>query len=93
MPTQRDPDGTVRFPAANGQLSVREHAMVSLPLDYSVSFDITPGPTVVTGWGSIVHFSATGKDCCDYYAAIKTDGAHPDDVRVWESCGVFINAD
>ena len=34
-----------------------------------------------------------GKYACDYYAAIKTDGAHPDDVRVWDSCGVFINAD
>ena len=77
MPTQRDPDGTVRFPAANGQLSVREHAMVSLPLDYSVSFDITPGPTVVTGWGSIVHFSATGKDCCDYGDRVPAVWFHP----------------
>ena len=34
-----------------------------------------------------------GKYACDYYAAIKTDGAHPDSVRVWDSCGVFIDAD
>ena len=34
-----------------------------------------------------------GKYACDYYAAIKTDGAHPDDVRVLDSCGVFINAE
>lgn len=64
--TTTDPDGTVHFDAATGQLTPREHDMVSLPLDYSVQFDITPGPTVVDQWSSIVHFSATGGDCCNY---------------------------
>jgi hypothetical protein len=66
MPTRTDPDGTIHFTGASGQLSPHEHAMVSLPLDYQVSFDITPGNTVVTDWSSIVHFSATGGNCCDY---------------------------
>ena len=27
---------------------------------------VSPGPTVVTDWSSIVHFSATGGNCCLY---------------------------
>jgi hypothetical protein len=54
--------------------------------------------TLVTNYFDALGISVSietgiGKDYCDYYAAIKTDGAHPDDVRVWDSCGVFINAD
>ena len=54
--------------------------------------------TLVTDYFDALGFSVSiqtgiGKHACDYYAAIKTDGAHPDSVRVWDSCGVFINAD
>ena len=54
--------------------------------------------TLVTNYFDALGISVSietgiGKDYCDYYAAIKTDGAHPYDVRVWDSCGVFINAD
>ena len=27
--------------------------------DYSISFEITPGPTLIKGWSSIIHFTAT----------------------------------
>ena len=41
------------------------HAVVTLPTDYTVSFEITPQDQVQPGWASIVHFSATGNDCCN----------------------------
>lgn len=65
MPVTVDADGTVHF-QADGKLQKREHDAVTLPLDYQVKFTITPGPTVVSDWSSIVHFSATGNNCCDY---------------------------
>eukprot|EP01045_Picozoa_sp_COSAG04_P009544 COSAG04_NODE_556_length_12658_cov_3.469862_5_plen_293_part_01 len=39
---------------------------VNLPLDYEIGLDITPGPNIVGPWSSIVHFTATNTDCCDY---------------------------
>jgi hypothetical protein len=38
---------------------------VSIPLDYEVGIDITPG-SVIEAWSSIVHFTATDTDCCEY---------------------------
>ena len=43
-----------------------EHESVALPLDYAIQFDIVPGPQLVTAWSSIVHFTATGNNCCEY---------------------------
>ncbi len=65
MPTTTDADGTVHF-AADGQLQKREHDAVTLPMDYQVKFTITPGPTVKDDWSNIIHFSATGDNCCNY---------------------------
>eukprot|EP01052_Picozoa_sp_SAG31_P015235 SAG31_NODE_974_length_10627_cov_11.246201_8_plen_238_part_00 len=39
---------------------------VSLPLDYAVGFEFTPTGDVVDSWSNIIHFTATGNDCCNY---------------------------
>ena len=65
MPTTTDADGTVHF-QADGQLQKREHDAVTLPTDYQVKFTIIPGPTVNPDWSNIIHFSATGDNCCNY---------------------------
>ena len=39
-------------------------AVTAVPNDYAVSFDLTPNADVVDSWGSIVHFTASGADCC-----------------------------
>ena len=41
-------------------------AAVALPLDYEVSFELTPDAVKVEDWSSIVHFTATGENCCAY---------------------------
>ena len=38
--------------------------MVDLPADFAIGFDIIPDDTTVSDWGSIIHLSATGNDCC-----------------------------
>ena len=43
---------------------------VSFALDYEIGLDITPGSTVVAEWASIVHFTATNTNCCDYGSRI-----------------------
>jgi len=43
---------------------------VDIPLDYTIGIDITPGPVIQSAWSSIVHFTATDTDCCDYGSRI-----------------------
>ena len=43
---------------------------VNLPLDYEIGLDITPGPNIIGDWSSIVHFTATNTNCCDYGSRI-----------------------
>ena len=50
------------------------HAIVPLPTDYKVELDITPGFRIVEHWASIVHFTATLSNCCEYGDRIP--GAH-----------------
>ena len=54
--------GAVPLPLSPGV----EHAIVNLPVDYEVGFDITPRPELVTEWASIIHITATGNNCCGY---------------------------
>lgn len=54
------------------------HAVVSLPLDYTVSFTITPGWQTQPDWASIVHFTATGNNCCAYGDRAPAVWFHPD---------------
>ena len=42
------------------------HSVLNIPLDYRISFDITPGAGVEQGWSNIFHISATGSNCCTY---------------------------
>ena len=41
-------------------------ANIDIPLDYEIGLDITPTTSLESGWGSIVHFTATGSNCCNY---------------------------
>merc|ERR1711959_145782 len=43
---------------------------MDIPLDYEIGLDITPNNQIENNWGSIVHFTATGKDCCGYGSRI-----------------------
>jgi hypothetical protein len=43
---------------------------VNIPLDYEIGLAITPGPNIVVEWSSIVHFTATDTNCCDYGSRI-----------------------
>ena len=39
---------------------------MDIPLDYEIGLDITPNNKIEKGWSNIVHFTASGKDCCSY---------------------------
>merc|ERR1712032_173930 len=43
---------------------------MDIPLDYEIGLDITPGKKINNNWANIVHFTATGKDCCGYGSRI-----------------------
>merc|ERR1712072_491323 len=64
------PDSAVML-GGDGQL-VANTALpdVNLPLDYEMGLDITPGPNIIGDWSSIVHFTATDTNCCDYGSRI-----------------------
>ena len=66
-------DGATYFVRSPNQpvllVSGQQHAVVPVPTDYIVSFDLTPNADVVDSWGSIVHFTASGNNCCDCASA------------------------
>ena len=66
-------DGATYFVRSPSQpvllVSGQQHAVVPVPTDYIVSFDLTPNADVVDSWGSIVHFTASGNNCCDCASA------------------------
>lgn len=82
LPTVTDPDGTVHFITTPRQISPNEHAQVALPTDYQVAFDIIPGPTINPGWSNIIHFSATGNNCCNYGDRVPGVWFYPGSRRV-----------
>ena len=43
---------------------------MDIPLDYEIGLDITPNNKIEKGWSNIVHFTATGTDCCAYGSRI-----------------------
>merc|ERR1712037_920353 len=43
---------------------------MNIPLDYEIGLDITPNNKIEKNWANIVHFTATGKDCCGYGSRI-----------------------
>ena len=53
------------------------HAIVQLPTDYSLTFDLTPSQQTQEKWSSILHFSATGDNCCEYGDRIPAIWFHP----------------
>merc|ERR1719461_126926 len=36
-----------------------------MPEEYTVGFTIIPGKDTYNGWSNIIHFTATGENCCD----------------------------
>jgi len=54
-----------------------QHAVVNLPTDYSVGFQITPSANIISEWASIVHLSATGNNCCAYGDRVPGIWFHP----------------
>ena len=73
-------DGATYFiaPANPVQLAESvEHAVVDLPTDYEIGFDITPDAQVVANWASIIHITATGNNCCAYGDRIPGIWFHP----------------
>eukprot|EP01046_Picozoa_sp_COSAG06_P091215 COSAG06_NODE_37501_length_434_cov_1.304478_1_plen_83_part_01 len=62
------PDGTYFIQEASPVPLVQgtQHAIVHIPADYSVGFQITPSANIISEWASIVHLSATGNNCCAY---------------------------
>ena len=62
------PDGAVALGQNNWGQLVRNTQIedVSIPLDYEVGIDITPGQRIIRSWASIVHFTATDSNCCAY---------------------------
>ena len=39
---------------------------LNVTLNYEIGLDITPGSAINIDWASIIHFTATGTDCCAY---------------------------
>ena len=40
---------------------------LDIPLDYEIGLDITPNDKIIKHWwGNILHFTATGTNCCEY---------------------------
>eukprot|EP01045_Picozoa_sp_COSAG04_P012722 COSAG04_NODE_868_length_9754_cov_10.610254_6_plen_1356_part_00 len=64
------PNGGVSL-GGDGQL-VKDTRLpyVTIPLDYEIGLDITPGPVIQSDWASIVHFTATDSNCCNYGSRI-----------------------
>ena len=58
------------------------HAIVPVPTDYTVSFDITPDAQLQTDWSCIVHFTATGNNCCEYGDRAPGIWFHPNSHQV-----------
>merc|ERR1712127_825358 len=43
----------------------RQLARTDMPTDYTMTFDLYPKGKI-GGWANIIHFSATGGNCCNY---------------------------
>jgi len=59
-----------------------EHAVVSVPADYTIGFEIVPEAEVVASWGSILHLTATGNNCCNYGDRIPAVWFYPGNLRL-----------
>lgn len=80
------PGGGAQFlPAGLRPISQRgAHAMVNLPLDYTVSFDLQPNSVNAINevWSNIIHFTATGSNCCEYGDRVPAVWFYPGSLRL-----------
>ena len=61
-------DGQLVRSAENDESGIL--ATVSIPLDYEIGIDITPGDVIESDWSSIAHFTASNTNCCEYGSRI-----------------------
>ena len=54
-----------------------QHAIIHVPADYAVGFQITPNDNILSVWGNIVHLTATGENCCNYGDRVPGIWFHP----------------
>ena len=74
-------DGVITmFPEARQIVNGDVLAVVNLPLDFSVGFDVNPAASV-GGWGNIIHFSVGG-NCCGYGQRIPGVWFYPGNLRL-----------
>ena len=70
-PIDTSAPGNAQMLGGDGQLVANVRLDdVTIPLDYEIGLDITPGPNIIGDWSSIVHFTATNTNCCDYGSRI-----------------------
>ena len=75
-------DGVITmFPEARQIENGDPIAVINLPLDFSVQFDVTPAGSV-GGWGNIIHFTADGGNCCGYGQRIPGIWFYPGNLRL-----------
>ena len=60
----------------------RVHAMVNLPLDYTISFNLRPSGQTNEAWSNIIHFTATGSNCCEYGDRVPAVWFYPGALRL-----------
>ena len=58
------------------------HAMVNLPLDYTISFSLQPTGEINEAWSNIIHFTATGNNCCEYGDRVPAVWFYPGSLRL-----------
>ena len=70
----------------NGQLKRGTQVQsVTIPLDYEVGFGIAVSQvkTSLSGWRNIVHFTATGANCCGYGSRVPGVWFEPGTLRLY----------
>ena len=64
---------------------------LDIPLDYEIGLDITPNDKIGTRYGSIVHFTATGTNCCEYGSRIPGLWFYPNTRKLHVVAGHSMN--
>jgi len=57
-------------------------ATADIPVDFEIGFDVTPSDELEGSWGSIIHISATGGNCCGYGDRVPAVWFKPNDRRL-----------
>ena len=66
----------------SGSARGSQHVIVDIPMDYRISFTLTPDAQKVRGWASILHVTGTAENCCEYGDRIPAIWFHPNSHRL-----------